>query len=56
VLLRPKRQMTIPKGPCEEAGLTAGDRLRVSADGPGRILLELIAFEDAGAAEEQAPV
>jgi hypothetical protein len=42
VLLRPKRQMTIPKGPCEDAGLEAGDRLRVQADGPGRVLLERI--------------
>ena len=42
VLLRPKRQMTIPKAPCEDAGLTAGDRLRVQADGHGRILLERI--------------
>jgi bifunctional DNA-binding transcriptional regulator/antitoxin component of YhaV-PrlF toxin-antitoxin module len=42
VLLRPKRQMTIPKMPCEDAGLSAGDRLRVQADGPGRILLERI--------------
>jgi bifunctional DNA-binding transcriptional regulator/antitoxin component of YhaV-PrlF toxin-antitoxin module len=42
VLLRPKRQMTIPKGPCEDAGLEAGDRLRVLADGPGRVLLERI--------------
>lgn len=42
VLLRSKRQMTIPKRPCDEAGLTAGDRLRVQADGPGRILLERI--------------
>ena len=42
VLLRPKRQMTIPKGPAEDAGLTSGDRLRVKADGPGRILLERI--------------
>jgi hypothetical protein len=42
VLLRSKRQMTIPKGPCEDAGLEAGDRLRVQADGPGRVLLERI--------------
>jgi bifunctional DNA-binding transcriptional regulator/antitoxin component of YhaV-PrlF toxin-antitoxin module len=42
VLLRPKRQMTIPKRPSEEAGLSAGDRLRVQADGPGRVLLERI--------------
>jgi hypothetical protein len=56
VLLRPKRQMTIPKGPCEEAGLTAGERLRVHADGPGRILLERINPEADQTAEEQAPV
>ena len=42
VLFRPKRQATIPRRPCEEAGLEAGDRLRVRADGPGRILLEKI--------------
>jgi len=34
--------MTIPKNPCEDAGLTAGDRLRVQANGPGRIVLERI--------------
>ena len=42
VLLRPKRQATIPRKPCEEAGLTAGDRLRVRADGPGRVIFERI--------------
>jgi hypothetical protein len=42
ILFRPKRQATIPKRPCEAAGLRAGDRLRVSADGPGRVLLERI--------------
>ena len=42
ILFRPKRQATIPKAPCEEAGIRAGDRLRVSAQGPGRILLERI--------------
>jgi bifunctional DNA-binding transcriptional regulator/antitoxin component of YhaV-PrlF toxin-antitoxin module len=41
-LLRPKRQATIPLRPCEEAGLIPGDRLRVQADGPGRIVLERI--------------
>jgi bifunctional DNA-binding transcriptional regulator/antitoxin component of YhaV-PrlF toxin-antitoxin module len=35
--------MTIPKVPCEDAGVAAGDRLRVQADGEGRILLERIA-------------
>jgi hypothetical protein len=52
VLLRPKRQMTIPKEPCDEAGFGAGDRLRVRADGAGRILLERIE----PVPTEQAPV
>jgi hypothetical protein len=52
VLLRPKRQMTIPKTPCEEAGLAAGDRLRVRPDGHGRILLERIEKENEAAAVE----
>jgi PD-(D/E)XK nuclease superfamily protein len=56
VLLRPKRQMTIPKSPCEDAGLVAGERLRVHADGPGRIVLERTDSEEDRAAEEQAPI
>jgi bifunctional DNA-binding transcriptional regulator/antitoxin component of YhaV-PrlF toxin-antitoxin module len=55
VLLRPKRQMTIPKGPCEDAGLKAGERLRAHADGPGRILLKRIDLEEDQATGEQAP-
>jgi PD-(D/E)XK endonuclease len=47
ILLRPKRQVTIPRRPCEEAGLTAGERLRVSDDGPGRVVLERIESEPA---------
>ena len=42
ILLRPKRQATFPKAPCEEAGIAAGDRLRVKVDGPGRLLFEKI--------------
>jgi hypothetical protein len=42
ILFRPKRQATIPKRPCEEAGLHAGDRLRVHAEGSGRVVLERI--------------
>src|SRR5262249_30498308 len=42
VLLRPKRQATIPREPCEEAGLSPGDRLRVRSDGPGRVVLTRI--------------
>jgi hypothetical protein len=56
VLLRPKRQMTIPKAPCDDAGLAAGDRLRVHADGPGRVLLERIDNEEDQASKEQASV
>jgi hypothetical protein len=51
VLLRPKRQATFPKAPCEEAGLVAGDRLWARADGPGRIVFEKIAT-----GPEEAPV
>ena len=42
VLLRPKRQVTIPKLPCAEAGVAPGDRMRVRADGPGRVVFERI--------------
>ena len=42
VLLRPKRQVTIPKLPAEEAGVVPGDRMRVRADGPGRVVFERI--------------
>jgi PD-(D/E)XK endonuclease len=57
VLLRPKRQATFPKAPCEEAGLGAGDRLWARADGPGRIVFEKIgAPEPESPAPEEAPV
>jgi hypothetical protein len=39
-LLRQKRQITVPKRPCAEAGLRVGDRMRFRADGPGRIVFE----------------
>jgi hypothetical protein len=45
ILLRPKRQATFPKAPCEEAGITAGDRLRVKVNGPGRLVFEKISSE-----------
>ena len=51
ILLRPKRQATFPKAPCEEAGISPGDRLRVSTDGPGRLV-----FEKIGGAPGEAPV
>jgi PD-(D/E)XK endonuclease len=46
ILLRPKRQATFPKAPCEEAGIAPGDRLRVCADGPGRLVFERIGGGD----------
>lgn len=42
ILLRPKRQATFPKALCEEAGISPGDRLRASADGPGRLVFEKV--------------
>jgi PD-(D/E)XK endonuclease len=42
ILLRPKRQATFPKAPCEEAGISPGDQLRARADGPGRLLFEKV--------------
>lgn len=54
VLLRPKRQATFPKAPCEEAGIDPGDRLRVRAEGPGRLVFEKIDADSA--AVDEAPV
>jgi hypothetical protein len=45
--------VTFPKAPCDEAGITAGDRLRVQADGPGRIVFEKI---EAPEGNEEPPV
>lgn len=41
-ILGAKRRLGIPVGPCTEAELEIGDRMRVRADGPGRIILERI--------------
>lgn len=40
--MRPKRQTTIPKRPFFEAGLRVGDRMRVRADGDGRVVFQRI--------------
>jgi hypothetical protein len=40
--INPKRRVTIPQGAASDAGLRIGDRLRVSAEGYGRIVLERI--------------
>jgi len=41
-IVRAKRQTTLPKKPYVEAGLNIGDRMRVRADGPGRVVFERI--------------
>jgi hypothetical protein len=41
-LVRPKRQTTIPKSAFLAAGLRVGERMRVRADGEGRIVFERI--------------
>lgn len=35
-----KHQVTIPVQALEQAGLVPGDRLVITADGPGRVVLE----------------
>jgi hypothetical protein len=37
-----KRRLTLPVAPFDQAKLSIGDRLRVRADGPGRVILERI--------------
>ena len=41
-ILGAKRRLGIPMRPFDEAGLSIGDRMRVRADGPGRVILERI--------------
>jgi PD-(D/E)XK endonuclease len=58
-VINQKRRITIPQGPFFEAGFANGGRVRVRADGPGRIVIEQIelpewAREPAGA-ERRAP-
>jgi Holliday junction resolvase-like predicted endonuclease len=38
----PKRRLTLPVNPFDDARLGIGDRMRVRADGPGRLVLERI--------------
>jgi hypothetical protein len=45
-LLRQKRQITIPKHPCAEAGLKIGDRMRARCDKPGRIVFERVESDE----------
>jgi hypothetical protein len=58
-VINQKRRLTIPQRPFYEAGFANGGRVRVRADGPGRIVVEQIelpawAREPAGT-ERRAP-
>lgn len=39
-IINQKRRLTIPQRPLFQSGLRDGETVRVSADGPGRILVE----------------
>jgi hypothetical protein len=63
-LMRPERQTTIPKRPFVEARIKVGERMRVRADDPGRIIFERIraldlttaaASTDGSASDSPAP-
>jgi bifunctional DNA-binding transcriptional regulator/antitoxin component of YhaV-PrlF toxin-antitoxin module len=45
-IVRKKRQTTIPKRPFIEAGLRIGERMRVRAEGEGRVVFERIATNE----------
>jgi hypothetical protein len=43
-VINQKRRITIPQRPFFEAGFANGGRVRVRADGPGRLVVEQIAL------------
>jgi hypothetical protein len=45
-VINQKRRVTIPQRPFFEAGFTNGGRVRVRADGPGRLVVEQIELPD----------
>jgi hypothetical protein len=45
-VINQKRRLTIPQRPFFEAGFANGGRVRVHADGPGRLLVEQIELPD----------
>ena len=45
-LINQKRRLTIPQRPFFEAGFANGGRVRVRADGPGRLIVEQIELPD----------
>jgi hypothetical protein len=58
-VINQKRRLTIPQRPFFEAGFANGGRVRVRADGPGRIVVEQYELpdwaRDAAGAERRAP-
>jgi hypothetical protein len=51
-VINQKRRLTIPQGPIFEAGFANSAKVRVRADGPGRLVVEQ--FELPGWAQEPA--
>jgi hypothetical protein len=45
-VINQKRRLTIPQRPFFEAGFANGGRVRVRADGPGRLVVEQIELPD----------
>jgi hypothetical protein len=58
-VINQKRRLTIPQRPFFEAGFANGGRVRVRADGPGRLVVEQIELPDwakkPAGAERRAP-
>jgi hypothetical protein len=52
-LINQKRRLTIPQRPFFEAGFTNGGKVRVRADGPGRIVVEQIELPSWAHGEER---
>lgn len=46
--MSPKRQITLPKGVVESAGLSIGEELAVESDSTGRVIVSRLAGESVG--------
>jgi hypothetical protein len=54
-VINQKRRITVPQRPFFEAGFANGGRVRVRADGPGRIVVEQIQLPDWALADQDPP-
>ena len=54
--ISPGHQMTVPIGPFRAAGLAAGDRFEVIAEGPGSVRIERIHAAEPAPAQPELPV